>query len=1245
MIKRRTLIIVTLSLLIAIGAPALGLYWLCFTESGLQWLAARVTTVGKVRIRIDGVQGRLTGPLSATRIELDHERVHIVASDIRADVTLRSVLFQTLQADYLDIGSVNVTIKPRARPATQRAPRFVPRWLRLQADSISIGSAQLVLQSGRTFNGTGIRAASTVTTDTLSLERVALVSEQFDLKGTAALGARDPLRMEGGIDWIVRFSDQPRWAGHADLKGDLERLEFSGRVTEPLVADVIGALSVLTHDWRWTAHASLSEFTLRPWSPESNLGLHSAMLAGSGNRDGFTFAGTADPLRPETGPLDVLFAGSYADRTLRADELRLAPKSGRGVLNASGAATFAGNATALEIRGRWSNLGWPLTAAATVHSPRGEFTLAGELPYRYSLQGEFVVHDSPPIRLASEGSIDRESLRFEKLLAHGFDGEMEADGELNWSNDNAWRVNALVKGFDPAKIDARFPGRVALNVAANGVGFERDASWSAELRDLHGTLRSQPVRGHAGVSHDSGIYRVAAADVQLGAAHLEANGQYGGQYNLTWQLSVPDASELVPEASGSLHSQGTLSGTEGELRLAGSFSAQELVYLDYRLGQLDASADLDPSDRRASHLQVSGSDLALRGYAIRSGEVVLDGRASAHEFRVVAVGNEARVSLRTQSSYTEGVWSGEILELETGLAKSSLALKAPARYAIGKALAELEQLCLTGAAERACARGSWHRAGPWDLTVDVAGIPLQVLGASSTRDSQYTGVATLQASATQAPGQPWIGTATGTFTDGVFRYRRANGQMQSIQIGSGRATFDATRERFDGSVRLDAGEAARLEAQANADRTVAVDWRKLPLNGSLRAETRELGFVPLFEPEIDRAAGKLQADLRLAGTLGLPEIAGSLVLTEGELDMYAVNMQLRAIALRVDLADNALKLVANLHAGKGVAELAGNLEWRDRQPFGQLKFKGENLELVNVPEARVLVSPDLRFRIDGRRIGVDGAVRVPTAFLTPADLSGAVLPSSDQVIVGTEAGAAGEGFEVTTGIQLVLGKDVRIDSYGLKARIEGNVAAYAAPNEVSTATGELRIAEGKYSAYTRELDIERGRLIFSGGALTDPGVDLRASKQFPEALVGVNVRGTLRNPRLSFWSDPSLPQSQIASLILAGGQFGALQGPGGVGTQDNRDQLLAQGSAILASQLGQQLGLNLEEVRVESDINDQTRLILGRYLSPRFYVSYGISLTEAINTLKLRYTISDRWTIRSEAGENRSADLEYKIER
>lgn len=1244
MIKRRTLIIIASSLLLAISVPAIGLYWLCYTESGLQWLGARVTSVGKVRIRLDGLHGRLTGPLTVAEFELDHERVHMVASDIRADVKLRSALFQTLHADYVEVGTVSITVKPRTQPPSARAPHFLPRWLRVRVDSFAIDTAQLVLQSGRTFNASGIRAATTMTTGTLTLEQAAVTSEQFVLTGNAELGARDPLGMAGNLEWIVNLSGQPRWAGRARVSGDLKRLEFSGQVAEPLLAQVSGALSDLTGDWHWDANTKLTEFTLKPWSPESTLGLRSAVLTGKGNRDGFQFSGVADPLRPETGPLDVSFVGSYADRTLRADELRLAPKSGRGVLNVSGTAAFVGKATELALQGDWRNLGWPLTSPAVVRSSQGKFTFAGTMPYRYTMSGEITVRDSPPIELSSQGAIDRESLRFEKLQAHGFDGELSAGGELNWARGNAWKVDGEIRRFNPAKFDSRFPGRIAISASASGVGFDRKAPWSANLRNLQGTLRSQPVKGHGRVSHERGSYSVAGADVRFGTAHLVASGRYGGRHSLTWQLSVPDASQLLPETSGSLTSQGTLSGSEGEPRLIASLSALNLVYLDNRLGELSVETNLDPSDQRESHLQLSGTDLKFGERGVRSVQITLDGRASAHQLKVVAEGDDVHLALGTQSGFVEGVWRGEIRQLDARIVRSTLALTAPARFALSKELAELDLLCLTGAAERACARGQWHRAGTWNLAVDAAGIPLQVLGASSTRDSRYAGLLSVQANATQEAGQPWVGKGTATFADGVFSYLRASGEMQDVEIGAGRATFDATPQRFGASVRLDAAEAAMLDANGSADRTVSADWRKLPLRGSLEAETRELGFLPLIVPEIDRAAGKLQANLRLGGTLGLPEVSGSLVLSEGELDMYTVNMQLRKIALRVDLADNALKLTASLGAGKGTAEMAGNLEWRKRQPFGQLKFKGENLELVNVPEARVLVSPDLRFRIDGRKIGVDGAVRVPSAFLTPADLSGAVLPSSDEVIVGREPEGDDKGFEVTTGIQLVLGKDVRIDSYGLEARIEGNVAAYAAPNEVSTATGELRIAEGKYSAYTRELDIERGRLIFSGGLITDPGVDLRASKEFPEATVGVNVRGTLRNPRLSFWSEPQLPQSQIASLIVAGGDIGSMGDPDAVGGQETRDQLVAQGSAILANQLGQQLGLDLEEVRVESDVNDQTRLVLGRYLSPRFYVSYGISLTEAINTLKLRYTINDRWTIRSEAGENRSADLEYKIE-
>ena len=183
---------------------------------------------------------------------------------------------------------------------------------------------------------------------------------------------------------------------------------------------------------------------------------------------------------------------------------------------------------------------------------------------------------------------------------------------------------------------------------------------------------------------------------------------------------------------------------------------------------------------------------------------------------------------------------------------------------------------------------------------------------------------------------------------------------------------------------------------------------------------------------------------------------------------------------------------------------------------------------------------------------------------------------------------------------------------------------------------------GKYAALGRRLDIQRGRLIFSGGLLADPGIDLRAQKQFPDVLAGVNVRGTLRDPRMTFFSEPSLPQSQIVSLILAGGSFESAQSADR-DAASRRSEVLAQGGAILAQQLGAKVGI--EDIGIEQNLSNETSLVLGKYLSPRLYISYGISLAAAIYTIKMRYTLGDRWTLRTEAGKERSAEIVYTIEK
>ena len=115
---------------------------------------------------------------------------------------------------------------------------------------------------------------------------------------------------------------------------------------------------------------------------------------------------------------------------------------------------------------------------------------------------------------------------------------------------------------------------------------------------------------------------------------------------------------------------------------------------------------------------------------------------------------------------------------------------------------------------------------------------------------------------------------------------------------------------------------------------------------------------------------------------------------------------------------------------------------------------------------------------------------------------------------------------------MTLGDNVTIDTYGLTGHITGSISERTLPDQPTRATGELQVRDGQYIALARKLDIERGRLIFNGGLLADPAVDIRAIKEFPDIKAGVNVRGSLREPRLTFFSEPAKPQSQIVSLLL-----------------------------------------------------------------------------------------------------------------
>ncbi len=420
----------------------------------------------------------------------------------------------------------------------------------------------------------------------------------------------------------------------------------------------------------------------------------------------------------------------------------------------------------------------------------------------------------------------------------------------------------------------------------------------------------------------------------------------------------------------------------------------------------------------------------------------------------------------------------------------------------------------------------------------------------------------------------------------------------------------------------------------------------MPVAGELHAQSAKLDLVSVYVPDIDRAAGNLTANARIAGTLAAPQLSGSIRVADGEVDFYQTNLHLRQIGLAAELTDDGLMFDGTAQAGKGSVHAKGQLRWRDTLPYGQLHLDGTNLRVVDIPEAQIDASPNLDFKVAAHEVDITGTVAVPYARIVPTNLTGAVTSSPDEVIVGQESQNPADQFHVRTTITMTLGPNVNIDTMGLTGQLAGSITVRSGYDAITHAAGVLSVQKGQYSAYARKLDIQSGRLIFTGGPIDDPGIEIRAVKRFPDVTAGINVRGTLQGPRLSFFSNPSLPQSQIVSLILSGGGGDSTLQMLQV-TQNQQataaNELLTQGGAILAQQLGSRIGL--PDISVETDLNNETSLVLGKYLSPRLYVSYGVGLTEELNAIRLRYSLGDHWTIRTTAGQIKGADLVFSVEK
>src|SRR5699024_11012221 len=141
--------------------------------------------------------------------------------------------------------------------------------------------------------------------------------------------------------------------------------------------------------------------------------------------------------------------------------------------------------------------------------------------------------------------------------------------------------------------------------------------------------------------------------------------------------------------------------------------------------------------------------------------------------------------------------------------------------------------------------------------------------------------------------------------------------------------------------------------------------------------------------------------------------------------------------------------------------------------------------------------------------------------------------------------------------------------------------------------------------------------------------------------VGVEVRGSINKPQLTLFSKPTMTQAETLSWLLLGRPL--------EGTTAGQHNLIAKAALALGSgrtnkilgNIGDALGL--DDIGLGSAAGhgaDEAAFMIGKYLTPKLYVSYGVGLFSSVSTLSLRYTLNSHWKLKSESSsEATGADI------
>jgi translocation and assembly module TamB len=809
--------------------------------------------------------------------------------------------------------------------------------------------------------------------------------------------------------------------------------------------------------------------------------------------------------------------------------------------------------------------------------------------------------------LKSTGDINH--LSIEQATAHLLNGSLTLSGDIDWKKKLQIHTTFSAQGINPGKLVSELPGKISLKGKASFTHQTLKTRFNA-----NGQLRGTPLTFQSDLSLQRDNADIHNAKMSIGDNVVTIKGRvsYEQADNIRYRIHAANLSTLYPGLSGKLTGTGRLHGQWQKLKIVSKLKGESLSMMSQHIETL--TMNIQSSEKSAeSKLNFQAENILAVGQSIQSLSVKGRGKLKHHSLHFSLkdgpYGATLNANLNGQLDTAKMAWKSQLEKLRVSIPDlAEYQQEQPTTLLLSKEKQRISEFCLKGPIERLCMDGNINLHEKSLIKGYLQQLPLKRLG-------------------------KWI-PHSNSLTEHLGSEFRITGHNHLWKLSS--------RSKLDTHNYMD--------AQLSFERT------KKTVEGKITAKFDKLQWITLFTETINQPQGRVNANIDISGSTAQPEFVGSIKLKEARARIPASGTELTNTNLLINLqAGQTAQLSGGITSGKGIINLNGSATWSQLPHWNaDLAISGYNFQAINLPIARINVSPNILVKAGENDTTINGTLSIPNADIRLKNLSDNISkPSADEVIVGglatkPESDSPALKLAINSDINVRLGTEVNLQGFGLNTRIEGTLKLRERPGKPINGDGTLTMVDGKYKALGQELVIEQGELYFNG-PLDAPRMDLRiinpTKNPIKDVKVGLSITGPLQQPESHLFSTPPMPETEALAYLLTGKPFGA--------TGESESGLLLNAAAKLgmkksASKINRiraKAGLDTLQLATDNDLTE-SELIIGKYLSSRLYLEYITKLFTDSEIFSLRYEFTDKLHLEAESGAKAQAlDLIYQFEK